>query len=99
MDLDESKLEKAAYVLKTISHPIRLAIILLLDENEELAVNEICLRTKCEQSLVSHHLNNMRLKGILNSRKVAQYVYYSLKNKNITKIFDCIKAEDCAFDK
>lgn len=99
MDLDEGKLEKAAFVLKTISHPIRLAIILLLDENNELPVNEICLRTKCEQSLVSHHLNNMRLKGIVNARKEAQFVYYSLKNKKITKIFDCIKTEDCAFDK
>ena len=67
--LDKNKLEKAAYILKAVAHPVRLAIIQLLDEEDGLSVNEICDALNCEQSLISHHLINMKLRGILQSKK------------------------------
>ena len=64
--LDLSQREKIAFILKTIAHPVRIGIIELLTHNPQLTVNEICEGTDCEQSLISHHLAIMRLKGILN---------------------------------
>lgn len=89
-------MEKAAYILKAISHSTRLGVITLLAEHEELNVSEIGRRLECEQSLLSHHLTDMRAKSILNCRREGKKCYYSIKNKQITKILDCINKLDCS---
>ncbi|MEA5405230.1 metalloregulator ArsR/SmtB family transcription factor [Arcicella sp. DC2W] len=93
--VSKQKMEKAAYILKTVAHPIRLAIIDLLSQEEQMGVNDICKILDCEQSLVSHHLINMKLRGILKSQKDGLNVYYELKEKEITKLLACIENCDC----
>jgi DNA-binding transcriptional ArsR family regulator len=93
--INKEKFEKAAYILKAVAHPTRLAIIQLLDIEENLTVNEICETLNCEQSLISHHLINMKLRGILKSHKDGLNVYYSLKEREITKLLSCIENCDC----
>lgn len=95
VQLSREKLEKAAYILKTVAHPTRLAIIDLLDRHERLNVNELCQALGGEQSLVSHHLITMKLKGILRSEKDGQNVLYSLKEKDVTKLIACVENCDC----
>ena len=80
-EIDNDKLEKVAFILKTIGHPLRLSIINLLSANEKITVNEICEQLDQEQSLVSHHLNNMKIKGILESTREGKKIYYSIKLK------------------
>jgi len=85
-----SHMEDAAYVLKAIAHSTRLQIISLLANNDELNVTEISTKLQCEQSLLSHHLTNMRARGVLNCRKEGKNCFYSLKNRKIMKVLDCI---------
>jgi DNA-binding transcriptional ArsR family regulator len=96
-EMDLEKFEKAAFILKTVAHPMRLAIVELLTENDKLSVNEICLKLQSEQSLVSHHLINMKLKGILQSSRDGQFVNYSLKLKEINNLLECIENCTCNF--
>ena len=91
----KEKLEKAAYILKTIGHPMRLAIIELLSENKELAVNEICGELEAEQSVVSHHLLNMKVKGLLTSRKEGTSILYCLKEKELSEVIECVERCNC----
>lgn len=91
----KQKMEKAAYILKTVAHPVRLAIIDLLSEEGEMGVNDICKALDCEQSLISHHLINMKLRGILQSQKDGLNVFYALKEKEIVKLLQCIENCDC----
>jgi DNA-binding transcriptional ArsR family regulator len=93
--INKEKFEKAAYILKAVAHPTRLAIIQLLDIQSDLTVNEICETLNCEQSLISHHLINMKLRGILQSHKDGLNVYYSLKEREVTKLLACIENCDC----
>lgn len=93
--INKEKFEKAAYILKAVAHPTRLAIIQLLDIQENLTVNEICETLNCEQSLISHHLINMKLRGILQSHKDGLNVYYSLKEHEITNLLTCIENCSC----
>lgn len=88
--INSEKLERAAYVLKAVAHPTRINIIDLLDQEKELSVTEISELLDCEQSLLSHHLTNMRDKGILAVRREGKNMYYSLTDKTITKIISCI---------
>ncbi|MPM88920.1 Transcriptional repressor PagR [bioreactor metagenome] len=98
MDLNTEikHMEEAAYVLKAISNGTRLCVISLLSKHDELNVSQLVEELKCEQSLLSHHLTDMRAKGILNCRRDGKNCYYSLKNKQIVQILDCIRSCNCA---
>lgn len=92
--MDFERLEKAAFVLKTIAHPLRLGVVQLLGCHERLTVTEICDRMECEQSLASHHLNIMKLKGVLKSERAGKNIYYSLDLPEVLPIISCV--ENCA---
>ncbi len=95
--MEKQKLQKAAFILKTIAHPVRLKIIEVLEKHVELSVSELCAMADCEQSLMSHHLNNMKLKGLISARRDGKNIYYKLKEREITKILTCIEDCDCNF--
>jgi ArsR family transcriptional regulator len=88
--LSPDQLEFAASILKAVAHPIRLSILQLLDNEKRLSVNEICQRINSEQSLTSHHLSNMKLKGILGSKREGQRVYYYLKLPTLNNLLSCL---------
>ncbi len=89
------KMEDAAYTLKAISNGTRLCVISILSEQEEMNVSQLGEKLNCEQSLLSHHLTDMRAKGILNCRRDGKNCFYSLKNKQIVQIIDCIRTCNC----
>ena len=93
--MDSETLEKAAYILKTIAHPTRLAIIDVLNQHQELQVNEICRALNLEQSVVSHHLINMKIKGLLKATKSGNCVLYSLREQNLLQIINCVSDCNC----
>lgn len=88
--IDKSRFEEAAYMLKALSHEIRLCVVMQLSDENEKTVSELLEGLDCEQSLLSHHLTDMRAKGILNCRRSGKNCYYSLKNERITDILSCI---------
>ncbi|MEZ0485689.1 ArsR/SmtB family transcription factor [Fibrella aquatica] len=87
---EEKKIEKAAYVLKAVAHPLRIKIILMLHENKELNVSAIYKNLNAEQSLISHHLINMRDKGILEIRRSGKNIYYFLVDNSVATVIECI---------
>lgn len=94
MAIDAKKLEQVAFILKTIAHPVRLAIVDLLDKNKKMAVNDIAEQLGLEQSITSHHLNNMKIKGILQSEREGKNMYYSIKLEEVNKVIACIESCD-----
>ena len=89
------KIELVAFVLKTIAHPMRIAIIDILKDEKELTVNEICKRLNdADQSLVSHNLANMKYKGVLGSRREGRNIYYHLKLMEVLSVLDCMEKCD-----
>lgn len=97
--LSIEKLEKVAFVLKTIAHPLRLGMVELLAHHERLSVNEICEKLNAEQSLVSHHLTNMKLKGILGSKREGKNIYYFLKMQEVMQVIACVESCDIVHGK
>lgn len=94
-NVENKKMEDAAYMLRAISNATRLKVISKLKDSEEMSVSQLVEEVSCEQSLLSHHLTDMRAKGILNCRKDGKNCYYSLKNRQITQILDCIQGCNC----
>ena len=98
-NLSITELGKVAEVLKAISHPVRLEILEVLEVAEPLTVSDIReqIDIEVEQSLLSHHLIKLKDKGVLKSVKQGKNIYYSICDRQILKIFDCM--EKCSFIK
>ena len=90
IELDIVKLEMAANRLRALAHPMRIAIIELLQEKEKLSVTEIYKKLKIEQASASHHLNILKNKGLLESKREGKMIRYSLKYEVLTKLIECI---------
>lgn len=88
--LDIERLEEAASKLRALAHPLRVAIIELLDAKKELTVTQIYAHLKIEQATASHHLNILKNKGILSSRRDGKNTYYRIRRNSILKIVDCV---------
>ena len=90
MKIDRSQFEEAAYLLKALANETRLCVVMELSKNKEMTVSDLLQSVECEQSLLSHHLTDMRAKGILNCRKSGRNNYYSLKDKRATNLLKCL---------
>ena len=88
--LNDEQLARVAETMRSISHPARLRIIEILEESEH-SVTEIQDHLGITQSLTSQHLNNMRVRGVLKSRKEGNMVYYSIANPDVVKVIHCIR--------
>jgi len=87
----EQNVSFIAEALKIIAHPQRIRILEILKEGE-LYVSQIQNKLRVKQSITSQHLNAMKSKGILRARREGNTVYYSLQNRNILKIINCIQS-------
>ncbi len=88
--LDPRKLEEAASKLRAIAHPMRIAIIGLLENNEQMNVTEIYEALRIEQASASHHLNILKTKGVLESRRSGKNTYYFLKHEALSQMIECL---------
>lgn len=89
-EIDLKKLGEAASRLRAIAHPMRIAIIGLLETNPNLNVTEIYTRLKIEQAAASHHLNILKNKSILTSKRAGKRTYYYLRHESLSQVIDCI---------
>ena len=95
-DLKPEQVERAANMMKAISHPMRLAILGHLGDGNRLSVTEIHKLLHIEQSTASHHLGILKDKGVLASVRQGKNTLYYLKQKNLSQLVQCIS--DCACD-
>lgn len=78
--------------LKLISEKNRLQILFLL-KNGKHCVCQLIEHTQLSQSLISHHLKDLKDSGLIIDHKHSKWVYYSLtpKGKNIINLIYKIK--------
>jgi ArsR family transcriptional regulator len=88
---DQDKIERAAYTLKAVVHPTRIAILDLLEEYQEMTVTDFVNTLDGSPALLSHHLTDMRSKNILKTRREGQFIYYSIKEKAVLGLLKCIQ--------
>ncbi|MCB0409004.1 MAG: helix-turn-helix transcriptional regulator [Flavobacteriales bacterium] len=90
MNIEFNKLETASEMLKAIAHPIRIAIVSLLDNEKKMSVTEIHEQLNLEQAVASHHLSILKNKGVLSYERSGKNCYYFLKHPRLTQIISCI---------
>ena len=82
--------ELHASVCKGLADPKRLLIINAMRDGER-SVTQICDELSLPQANVSQHLAVLRDKGLVNTRKDGQRVYYELSSDKIIRAVDLLR--------
>ncbi len=82
----EYNYEELARFFQMFSDATRLKIIALLFE-EEANVTTIAQKSGISISNVSHQLKDLKQQKIVKSRKAGKYIYYSLDDSHVQRIF------------
>jgi len=78
-----------ADICKTISNPNRQAILDIM-RSGEITVTELVNKTGISQANLSQHLAILRSKGVVNTRRDGNNIYYSISNMKIIQAYDLI---------
>ncbi|EGU34992.1 transcriptional activator [Vibrio scophthalmi LMG 19158] len=64
--------------------------------NQEMSVGELCNKLALSQSALSQHLAWLRRDGLVNTRKEAQTVYYTLSSKEVKAMIELLHNIYCS---
>ena len=95
LDLMQQNASRASDMMKLLSHPHRLMILCELNQGE-CSVGDLGERIGINQSPLSQHLARMRHEGVVQARREAQTVYYSLAGEEIGAIISLLYSLYCA---
>lgn len=73
----QSRALRASGLLKAMANPVRLLVLCQLAEGEK-SVGELERVVDVSQSALSQHLALLRQRGLVQSRRAGQTIYYSL---------------------
>ncbi len=83
-----------ANALKAMAHPVRWRILCTLGDRE-LSVGEIVEKIGTSQSNISQHLEQLRDKHIVASRKEANRIYYRIRNDQLLVLIGTMRQVLC----
>ena len=92
--IKDEHIEAISKLLKSMSHPIRLKILCLLQEGE-LSVGDIRNQVETTNANVSQHLNILRSQGIIDFRKDANFIYNRITDKRILELIQKMRHLFC----
>jgi len=81
-------------LLKSISHPLRLKILCLL-QSGELTVGNIRTAVQTTDANISQHLTIMRNQGIIKTRKDANFIYNRIADKRVVTLINTLENLFC----
>lgn len=98
MDIDPVRMRnhaaEAAGLLRALANENRLMILCLLADGEK-SVGELNRRIDLSQSALSQHLAVLRQDGLVQTRREAQTILYSLKGNRATRIIEALHRMYC----
>ncbi|MBK7766599.1 MAG: winged helix-turn-helix transcriptional regulator [Sulfuritalea sp.] len=90
----QEHIETAARALKAISHPLRLKILCVVGD-QETCVQDIVEAVGTSQSNISQHLAILRDKGVLQTRKDANRVFYRIADQRTLQLIALMREVFC----
>ena len=86
--------ESACEFLRAIATPTRLMLLCHLIDGEH-TVSELADLVGEKQSLTSHHLNRLKLSGLVASRRDEKFIFYRLENAVVKNVVSILYDEFC----
>jgi len=92
--VENEQIDAMSKLLKSMSHPIRLKILCLL-QDKEMSVGDIREQVKTTNANVSQHLNILRSQGIIDYRKDANFIYNRIHDPRIIEMMQTMQNLFC----
>ena len=92
---DFKRAEDVAAVIKAVGHPLRLRILAILNCGD-FRVNDLVVRLGVSQARVSHHLNILRMRGVVSITREGSSSRYALSDVNVKTLVDNLESAECA---
>lgn len=90
----EPKILEAAALMAMLSQPVRLRILCILLEGPK-SVQELVDLLDMSQPGISHHLKKLRDADLVDTRRDAQTIHYSLKGQEVTEVLQTLHKLYC----
>lgn len=82
----DQEIEHYAEILKLIGNAVRMKILYLLAEENELCVCDLSDILGMQIPAISQHLRKLKDKSIVQTKKVGQTIYYSITPQNLALV-------------
>lgn len=92
--MHDQHIDDIAKLLKTMSHPIRLKILCLL-QDKEMTVGDLHNHVHTTNANVSQHLSILRNQGIISFRKDANFIYNRIAEGRVTELIKTMRELFC----
>ncbi len=90
----EPKICEASKLMEMLSQPVRLRILCALSE-QEWSVVRLAEAVNLSQPAMSHHLRKLREADLVETRRDAQTIYYSLRGDDVLRVLSVLKDIFC----
>jgi ArsR family transcriptional regulator, zinc-responsive transcriptional repressor len=77
---------RGAELLKVLGNPVRLGVIIQLEDNGERCVHELVSALVVSQPLMSQHLRVLRSAGLIVGRRDGKEIRYSIADEHVIHI-------------
>ncbi len=86
MEHDRDAVTRGAELLKVLGSPVRLGVILALEEHGERCVHELTDLLEVNQPLMSQHLRVLRSANLIVGRRDGKEMRYTIADHHVTHI-------------
>jgi DNA-binding transcriptional ArsR family regulator len=83
---DHHAVVRGAELLKVLGNPVRIGVILALEQGGEQCVHELTDLLEVNQPLMSQHLRVLRAANLIVGRREGKEVHYSIADHHVTHI-------------
>ena len=88
MKKNKNYIIKAAALLKSIGHPIRVQIIIALSQTTSMTVNSLSHKLNIDQPVMSLHLAILRKQNIIKVKRNGKQSDYSISNISVRQLIN-----------
>ncbi|MGC9385923.1 MAG: ArsR/SmtB family transcription factor [Hydrogenovibrio sp.] len=92
--IKEENIEKASKALKAMGHPLRLKILCVLGDSE-MPVMDIVSKVGTTQSNISQHIDILREKEIITSRRDGSRILCKVRDPQILNLLEAMQQTFC----
>lgn len=92
LNVDVQQLKKGSLVIRALKHKLRQQMLKLIHDKGPIAVTDIYVKLRIEQSVASQHLAILRKPRLVNAEREGKKIYYTVNYNRLAEINSMMEA-------
>ena len=81
--VNRQRLKVSTAIMRALAHPLRIRMLLFIDESESACVNDIFQALQIKQAVASQHLRVLRQAELVLTQRQGKFIFYSIQYDKI----------------